>query len=363
MRLNRRSLLLLGAAATGQVLAPPALRAAPSRESARDLQTETLLREFILQRASSSTDPWLEMHVVLALGAGFDRSGRNLLDELVAQILAVETVDMRQYPYFPLDIERHPFHMLQILQATDVPYDRTFVTPHGRYTRRELVDAGTALLTPGEITDELSWVVSVLCKEFRPDADRFTTARGTKVVVEELVRRHLAEAEKAYADVFEVMERRKLYDKGPLHSTACNGTHLLYGLVEALRFGYGGTDLLPRVEKLVGATLFRARLEPVLIDRALPGDDPMMRLNRDAAKFTFVGHVVEVLGYAQRHGVLEMSEGARRASDDLRDQLSELTDRLTTGYDLETLRDDVPQAYKLILGDACHAYRGIRLWR
>ena len=47
---------------------------------------------------------------------------------------------------------------------------------------------GTALLEPKEINDELSWVVSVLCNEFPPDRDRFTTARGTEVVVADVVR-------------------------------------------------------------------------------------------------------------------------------------------------------------------------------
>lgn len=363
MRLNRRSLFRLGAAVAAGAAVPRIAAAGPASGSvAQDRETATLLREFILQRASESREPWMEMHVVLALGAGFERDGKNLLDELVAKILAVETVDMRVYPYFPLDIERHPFHMLQILQATNVPEDRVFVTPKGRFTRRELVDSGTALLTPDEIDDELSWVVSVLCNEFRPDDDRFTTVRGEEIVVEDLVRRHLKEAEEAYADVFAVMKREKLYDKSDLHRTACNGTHLVYGLVEALRYGYEAADLKPRVERLIGATLFRSHLEPVLIERAMAGDDEMVRLNRDAANFTFVGHVIELLGYARHYDVLELGPSALKAITALRARLAELTTSITTGYDLDKLREEVPQAYRLVLGDACHAYRGIELW-
>lgn len=364
MRLNRRSLLRLSLAAASVAAIPAVVRAQPLAAGglAQDKETAAYLREFILQRASASTDAWMEMHVILALGPDFARGGKNMLDELVAKILAIETVDMRQYPYFPLDIERHPFHMLQIMQATDVPYDRAFVTPKGRFTRRELVTSGIALLEPDEIHDELSWTVSVLCNEYRPDADEFTTVRGEKVVVQDLVRRHLEETERAYADVFEVMKGKKLYDKGALHKTACNGTHLLYGLVEALRHGYRGDNLEARVERLIEATLFRARLEPVLIERAMPGDDPMIRLNREASNFTFVGHVIELFGYIHRHNVVQMSEGALRAVAALRARLAVLTQSLTTGYDLEKLQTDVPQAYKLVLGDACHAYRGIRFW-
>lgn len=363
MRLNRRNLLRLGLAASALATVPAAPGLAqPTADRAEDQETADYLREFILQRASGSSDPWLQMHVVLALGAEFSRGGKNLLDELVARILAVETIDMRQYPYFPLDIERHPFHMLQIMQATGVSDDRVFVTPKGRFSRRELVEGGLALLVPRDITDELSWTVSVLTEEFRPDKDEFTTARDEKIVVQDIVRRHVEETERAYADVFEVMKRRKLYDKGALHQTACNGTHLLYGLVEAVRHGYRADDLQPRVEKLIEATLFRARLEPVLIERAMPGDDPIIRLNREAAQFTFVGHVVELFGYIRHYNVVQLSEGAAVAVAALRAQLAKLTQSLTTGYDLEKLEANVPQAYKLILGDACHAYRGMRFW-
>lgn len=363
MSLNRRS-FLQGALGASLVFALPSRTdgASAAGSRAEDEHTASLLREFILQRASSSTNPWMEMHVILALGADFSRDGKNVLEELVARIVAVETLDMRQYPYFPLDIERHPFHMLQIMQATGVPKERVFVTPKGRFTRDDFVQSATALFKPDELHDELSWAVSVLCNEFPPDRDQFTTARGEKVVVSDLVRRHLEETEKAFEDVFLVMKRKKLYDKGALHKTACNGTHLLYGLLEALRYGYRRDDLEARVERLIEATLFRARLEPLLIDRAVPGDDPMIRLNRDAANFTFVGHVIEMFGYNRANGVVQMSTGANQAVAEMRGRLAVLTDSVTTGYDIDALQEEVPQAYKLILGDACHAYRGIRYW-
>ena len=360
--LPRRSILGLGLAGALALVFPRQGFAATAGSREQDEETATLLKEFLLQRGVPMRDPWIEMHVVLALGGNFKRDGKNLLGQLVAEILRVETVDMRQYPYFPLEIERHPFHMLQVMQAVDVSYDRAFATPLGRYTRRELVDAGTALLKPAEITDELSWVVSVLCNEFPPDKDRFKTLGGEEVVVSEVVARHLKETELAYADTFAVMKREKLYDKGALHSTACNGLHLLYGLVEAIRFGYRNDDLKSRVERIIEATLFRARVEPVLIDRGMPGSGEAVRLNREAAKFTFFGHLIEVLGYVHRYRVLEFGEGLGGVLAQLRGELAKLTESLTTAYDLDRLQKDVPQAYKLILGDACHAYRGIRFW-
>ena len=257
VKLTRRAALGLGAGALAAGSRPRALTSSASEASepsgapaggasaaspdagapgdpAQDERTAEYLHELILRRAVPMHDAWIEMHVVLALGGTFDRDGKNLLDDLVSETLAVDTSGLRQYPYFPLTAERHPFHVLQIMQAVGVPEDRVFVTPVGRYSRRELIEGGAALLEPKEIHDELSWVVSVLCSEFPPDRDRFTTARGTEVVVADVVRQHLREAETSYADVFAVMEGKKLYQKSAIHSTACNGTHLLYGLIDAL---------------------------------------------------------------------------------------------------------------------------------
>ena len=85
MRLTRRQACRAGALAGGAVFArlasggaarvfaqaPPAATPKPAASAARFSSAETidLLREFILQRALTSDDPWVQAHVVLALGA------------------------------------------------------------------------------------------------------------------------------------------------------------------------------------------------------------------------------------------------------------------------------------------------------
>ena len=287
MRLTRRQLCRGGALAGLALLARPALggRAAalaqapatpsPAATAARVSSAETveLLREMILQRALASTDPWVQAHVVLALGAGVESGGKPVIDAMVAQSLRTEAVELKKYPFFPTDLERHPFHFLQILQATDVPYERVFVTPLGRFTRREIVSGSEALLDPKEITDELSWLVSVLTHEFPQDRDTFKTARGLEVRVTEIVQRHLRETDAAYADTFASMAGATPYARGAIHRSACNGTHMLYGLIDALRAGYTVGQLRAHTERLVRALLFRMRAEPQA-DRRLAALEP-----------------------------------------------------------------------------------------
>jgi len=375
MRLTRRSLCRAGAlAGVGLLLRPglatraafaqPTATPAPAPGTAPVSSAETieLLREMILQRGLASTDPWVQAHVVLALGSDVKSGGKFVLDEMVAQSLRTEAVELKQYPYFPTDVERHPFHFLQIMQATDVPYERAFVTPLGRFTRREILVGSEALLDPKEVTDELSWLVSVLTNQFPQDKDRFKTARGLEVRVTEIVARHLRETDAAYAETFAAMAGATPYARGAIHRSACNGTHMLYGLIDALRNGYTEGQLRAHTERLVRALLFRMRAEPKLIDASLRASHPMVRLNADAAKLTFLGHAVEDLGYAVQHGVMQLDAAQLAVVTQAREQLATIVARLTGEHDLDALQAQEPRAYKLIVGDACHAYRGLRYW-
>jgi len=368
--LTRRTLLRCAACA-GLVLAARvtpggarlAAAATPTSGSGpSSAETIELLRELILQRALASTDPWVQAHVVLALGADVKHDGKFVLDAMVEQSLRTEAIGIKQYPYFPVDIERHPFHFLQIMQATDVPYDRAFATPVGRFTRREIISGSEALFDPEALVDELSWVVSVLTHEHPQNRDTFETARGVEVKVTKLVERHLSETEKAWADTFAAMAGAKGYTKGVVHRTACNGTHMIYGLIDALRNGYTVADLRARTLRLVGALLFRMRAEPALIDASLRAGHPLIRLNADAAKLTFLGHAVEDLGYGAQHGVLQLTPPQLEVVNEARAQLATIVARLGTEHDLDALQEQVPQAYKILLGDLCHAYRGLRFW-
>ena len=353
---------LAGSAAWAQAPAGAGPTSAPTAAPFSSTETIGLLRELILQRALSSNDPWVQAHVILALGADIKTGSKYVLDEMVTQSLKTEAVDMKQYPFFPTDVERHPFHFLQIMQLTEVPYDRAFATPVGRFTRREILSGSESLYDPAKITDELSWVVSVLTHEFPQDKDRFKTARGLEIHVTEIVQKHLADTEAAYTETFAAMAGATPYGRGVIQRQACNGTHMLYGLIDALRGGYTAGDLKARTWRLTRALLFRMRAEPQLIDASLRGDQPMVRLNADAAKLTFLGHSVEDLGYAVQNGVFELDASQLQMVTQTREQLAGIVSRMTGEHDLDQLQAEVPNAYKIILGDACHAYRGLRYW-
>jgi len=349
-------------------LASPGVSAAASSTRASDERTATMLRDLIDRRALAADPgvpnlPWLWAHVILALGPDVKRNGKPIIDQMVADSLEIVTVDGKPCPRFAPQVERHPFHFLQILQAVDIPYDRRFATPRGNYTRREIVAGSEAAFDPNRPDDdEASWTICVLTREFSPSKDRFKTARGTEVVVSDLVEHHLRDTEAVYAPIFASMDEGKGYGRGPIHGKACNGAHLVYGLVDALRYGYRGNSLPERFEQLLRATIFRLQLEQKLVDATLRSADPMTRLNADAIKLSFLGHLIEDVGYGVSCGVVKLDEKQQAQVARARVQLGEVVERIGGEHDLDRLRAEVPNAYSVLLGDACHALRGVRFW-
>ena len=348
--------------------ASPAPATPTTSTRATDERTATLLRELIDRRALSGDPgvpnlPWLWAHVILALGADVKRDGKPIVEPMVADALELVPVDGRSFPRFAPQVERHPFHFLQILQVSGVPYDRRFATPRGAYTRKEILAGSEAVFEPARpADDEASWTISVLAHEIPPAKDRFRTARGAEVSVADLVERHLRDTEAAYAPIFASMDQGRGYGRGPIHAKACNGAHLFYGLVDALRCGYRGQSLPERFDRLLRATIFRLQLEQRLVDATLRRDDPMTRLNADAIKLSFLGHLVEDLGYGVSCGVVKLDARQQAEVARAREQLGEVVERIGGEHDLDRLRAEVPNAYSVLLGDACHALRGVRFW-
>lgn len=354
-------LALLPRAVRGGVpAAAPRSVADGAMEAAR---AQEYLREFILQYALPDANPWVAMHVVLALGAGIKRDGLNVLDSTVAATLRLEEIGMRRFPVFPLEVERHRFHFLQIMQAIDLPRDHLFVTSHGRWTRTELVESACSLFDPKQGgDDEDSWAISVLTQEYPPARDHFTTLRGQQVDVAGQVERHLRETEASYAAVFASMQG-KGYGRNALHRHACNGLHLLYGLIDAAAAGYIVADLPAKLARLFAATLFRARLEAALIDRSLSADDAATRLNADAARLTFFGHLCEDFGLAILHRLFQPDARELATLVWARGELAAVIQRFASEHDITALATRVPRAWHIMLGDLCHAYRGLGLIR
>jgi hypothetical protein len=318
------------------------------------------LRRLITERALVVDDPWVLMHAVLPLGADVRHGSEPVLDFVVRTWSESVTTGGTTYPRFPLAVEAHPNHFLEVMYAADVPPTRAFATRGGTITRADLTRGALALFSPAVQGDELSWTVSIFTAEMRPEADRFRNAEGREFTVGAVVEATAQAAEAGYADTMAAMRGTKAYGRSAIQEYACNGTHVVYAVLDAVRNGYRANHLAERATTLMRAALFRLGPEVTLIDQVIGGSGaPGARLNADGAKLQFLGHSLENLRFARRHRLFDPSADERTAVAAAEQELAAVAHRLATGSDLDALARQVPRAYSVILGDACHALHAL----
>lgn len=331
----------------------------PDDEALRAAIRADLLK-LVSARALAVDDPWVLMHAVLALGREAKHGNETILDFVSKTWLESVTSGDKQWPAFPRNKEAHPNHFLEIMYATGVPPEQPFPSRSGPVTRTDLTRAAKALFSPAMEGDELSWTVSVFTADMKPDADKFTNADGRPFTVSAVVEAATQAAEAGYAETLAAMRGTKPYDRSAVQGYACNGTHVIYGVLDALRNGYRGNRLTERGTLLMQAALFRLGPEVELIDRVIgAGGAPTAQLNADAAKLQFLGHSIENLTFARRHGLYTPTPAELEAAHRAEEQLATIAHRLVATYDLDELAHQVPRAYGLILGDACHALHAV----
>ena len=319
------------------------------------------LLSLVENRALKLDDPWVLMHAVLPLGPEVRHGGEPVIDFVARTWVESVIVAGNTYFRFPLNVEAHPNHFLEILYATAVSPTRPFETRAGKVTRADLYAGAKALFSPALEGDELSWTVSVFTAEMRPGNDRFENAAGRAFTVTAVAEAAVQAAEATYRDTVEAMRGTKPYGRSAIQESACNGTHAVFGLLDALRNGYRANRLPERVSLLLRAALFRLGPEVALIDRVIgAGRTPHAQLNADAAKLQFLGHSLENVRFARRHKLYECSAAEHAQLGAAERELAVIAHRLVAVHDLEGLARQVPRAYRVILGDACHALRGLQ---
>jgi hypothetical protein len=153
-----------------------------------------------------------------------------------------------------------------------------------------------------------------------------------------------------------------LTKKLPIHHFTCGGTHLCYSVLVAARHGLlraAGGDI---VQDQLRMLIYRLQADPELIDRyyressSAPGVD----LFRAGAKLKVLGHALECLGYAQAHGLLQPSPPERTQIEQAAQEVRGLLSYVLT-LDLAAIRRRHTQLAQQVVGDTCHAFRGLHL--
>jgi hypothetical protein len=155
---------------------------------------------------------------------------------------------------------------------------------------------------------------------------------------------------------------RPLPTKLPIHGFTCGGTHLCYSLLVAARHGVLPAGDGARLREQLRLLVYRLQADPDLIARyfgAHPAT-PEAALGRTGAQLKILGHALECLGYAQAHGLWQPSPPARRQIEQAVHAVRGLLAEVVT-LDLAALRRRHAQLGQQLVGDTCHAVRGLSL--
>jgi hypothetical protein len=354
-QLTRRTFLKL---ALGAGLAPAVTSA---REAPRDLDQG--VRQFIEQYAVTSDDPWALVHAIRGIGRGCRINGENAAAYVLRTCVRTQEVNNRRYLYIPASIEVHSNMFLKTFLEAGVPASETFVCDGRGCHLQDLSEGAKALFRFDPRTfdrNDLAWSLIAFAEL---EAHTWENAYGERIQLQEVVRFGLQVLEEATQGLKPYCTAGlPLPRKMPIHGLTCGGTHLCYSLLVATKHGFlqaaRGDILQEQLQMLV----YRLQADPDLIDRyyrAIPAA-PDADLFRAGAKLKILGHALECLGYAQAHGLWQPSPLARRQIEQAVQAVRGLLSYVLT-LDLAAIRRRQAHLGQQVVGDTCHAFRGLSL--
>jgi hypothetical protein len=329
--------------------------------AARD--TDQGVRRFIERYAVGPNDPWALVHAIRGIGRGCSLNGESAAGYVLRTCVRAQEVNKRQYLYIPTNIEVHSNMFLKTFLEAGVPPSEMFSCDGRVFQLKDLGDGAKALFRFDPSTfdrNDLAWSLIAFAEL---QAHDWENAYGERIQLKEVasfgaqVLQEATQGLKPYATA-----GLPLPKKLPIHSFTCGGTHLCYSILVAARHGVlraaGGDIVQDQLQMLI----YRLQADPELIDRyyreisSAPGVD----LFRAGAKLKVLGHALECLGYAQAHGLWQPSPLERKQIEQAAQEVRGLLSYILT-LDLAAIRPRHAQLVQQVVGDTCHAFRGLSL--
>lgn len=379
--LTRRDLLryaLLGAGAWAagplSALAAPPVGVAVNTGSGGVAEAVGPLRALIQRYASKKDDPWTMMHGVRAFGKGFTLDEGPAVDYLCAHFLKEKEVAGARYLSMPGEAEGHANTLLKTFLEAGVSLDHPIMAVGRRRTVGDLLTGAKQLFTfdPSlslldKSRDEMAWSIIAFSITTPPDQDVWKNAHGQEIRLREIVATGFSVVEQASADYRSAMQKGIMPTwKDRIGNFTCGGTHLIYSLAVAVRFGYLGQEGRRRLARLLDLLIWRLKADPHLADRYF---EMVVKTSGDRARpyqldtrLKFIGHSMEILNYAKMFGLFTPNAAQQAqihaAKETLAGTILDVS-RLEVGAMSGANR----RLYHLLVGDACHAYHGLEMAR
>jgi hypothetical protein len=377
---------------------PPAAAASSAASPAADpglAAARATLRKVIEGDAADPKNAWALAHGILAMGRGFKASDGRLASRVIVDDFAQtqRLPGLRGlHPYFPKTrdgarVEPHTDLILKTFVDAGIGLDEPLTDGQGALTARILLDSAQKRFqaTRGEQTgdlrfadvDDVAWSVQAFCQAATPANAGPSSWQPAGVPpppllqLEDVSAALLSLAEKETWFIRQAMASGQTVEKKrqDVFAHTCGGAHLFQAVAQCAAAGWpkkGNTNA--RLQALVDIYLWRIPFETQLVETTLaenPQFAPLL-VNQDVK---FLGHALESLGRAARGGLWRAGEEQRRLLDlaaaKLVERIGQAAKLGVYGRPYLDKLAGSPESYQFyldVVGDACHAWKGLELW-
>jgi hypothetical protein len=299
--------------------------------------------------------------------------GRLAIDVIVNDYVEPHQLDAKTTYYsFPessktgVPIEPHKNLMIKKMLEAGVPLDHVFKPKKSKekITFARLIDDAERSFAPPNTDPD--W------RNFAWTIDAFIRARGDKGELQagdrkyqlrELALRtiHRIEEEQSFLlPAFDANRPDKVEKKKQaIYSHTCGGMHLIQSGVHAAKY-VQDPNAAETMKRQLALLLFRWDAER-RIYREYLANQPEFGALLLIQELKFYGHLLETLAFAKEDGLIEADDVMKKEvawiAGDLLNTIEQLEPMYAKTKELEKAR---PQSYYDLIGDGCHAIRGLR---
>lgn len=377
---SRRDVLRLGFLGVGAWMMAPVTslvdRASASSSGVPSSQdSERVLRSIVTRYVDTTDNPWVVMHGIRAMGRRFTVGGASAIDLLAKNQLKEVGEGREKRLAMPIAVEGHADTFLKTILEAGYGLDYPITAVGRRRTVGTLLDDAKALFSyePGKINgtaDELAWSIIAFSITTPPARDGWRNAKGQQIKLREVVRYGFDTLEWACADFRKAMREGRIPEwKDRISNFTCGGTHLIYSLGVAVRYGHLGEEGRERYAREIGLLLWRLRMDLHLLDeyyktvaKAYPDRTEKWRPYRIDSRLKFLGHAFEILSYNRLNRLVPLTAEQEREVQWADGRLAETIEE-AKGLNMAELKRTNRKFFDMLIGDACHAYHGIHMVR
>ena len=354
----------VAAAATAKVEA----KKSPDTDEKLRTESEIMLKRLeghVIRGASDAKNPWALAHGILAFGPELKANdGRLAIEVMVEDFAEWKGKGKNRYIDFPqrskedFPVEPHNNLITNALVQAGVTQNKEFkLKSGGKVTLAQLVDRvreeAVVPKTPKDWHD-FAWTYGALLHSGK-------TPKSGKLEALSLEALNYVETQQAF--LTELMRKgmpdKVVKKKQFIYAHTCGGTHM----IRAALFGVSNLKdpkQRQRAQTQIETLLFRWKAERKIY-RDMRRKHPMYSLLLMAQELKFYGHLLETLSTANKVGIYPVSETSRATIRPIIRDLVRVIDDLAVNYiDLESVRVKRAQTYYDLIGDGCHAIRGLR---